>query len=140
MALCGCAPVCIDVQFWYQWSERLRDMLVYLCFLLLSKLPASGLVVLSCIHGCTDNFRSPAPPLLSRLICSCPTCRIRRVYGESMAVCAARILFRRCFLRFRHYSVSSYSYRTHTCGELGKDHVGNHVTLCGWTQKFRYGN
>ncbi|XP_011406016.1 PREDICTED: aspartate--tRNA ligase, mitochondrial-like [Amphimedon queenslandica] len=55
-----------------------------------------------------------------------------------MAANAAKFLYRsRCFSSFRWYSASSYTYRTHTCGELRKDHVGSHVTLCGWTQKSR---
>lgn len=27
--------------------------------------------------------------------------------------------------------------RSHTCGELRKNHVGNEVTLCGWVNKYR---
>lgn len=29
------------------------------------------------------------------------------------------------------------AFRTHNCGSLGLDHVGQEVTLCGWVQKFR---
>uniref|UniRef100_A0A3Q3XHH8 Aminoacyl-transfer RNA synthetases class-II family profile domain-containing protein n=1 Tax=Mola mola TaxID=94237 RepID=A0A3Q3XHH8_MOLML len=29
------------------------------------------------------------------------------------------------------------SFRSHTCGELKSDHVGQHVTLCGWVQYLR---
>ena len=39
------------------------------------------------------------------------------------------------FLSDSHHS--SFSYRTHTCGELRDSHVGSHVTLCGWMQKPR---
>ncbi|MBT4412221.1 MAG: aspartate--tRNA ligase, partial [Bacteroidetes bacterium] len=28
-------------------------------------------------------------------------------------------------------------YRTHTCGELRMDNVGQHLTLAGWVQKNR---
>ena len=28
-------------------------------------------------------------------------------------------------------------YRTHTCGELNINHVGQEVTLCGWLQRSR---
>uniref|UniRef100_A0A8C6PZ13 Aspartyl-tRNA synthetase 2, mitochondrial n=1 Tax=Nothobranchius furzeri TaxID=105023 RepID=A0A8C6PZ13_NOTFU len=32
---------------------------------------------------------------------------------------------------------SSLSFRSHTCGELRSDHVGQKVTLCGWVQYLR---
>ncbi|XP_010749521.1 aspartate--tRNA ligase, mitochondrial isoform X2 [Larimichthys crocea] len=32
---------------------------------------------------------------------------------------------------------SSLSFRSHTCGELRPDHVGDRVTLCGWVQYLR---
>ena len=28
-------------------------------------------------------------------------------------------------------------YRTHTCGELCQNHIGENVSLCGWIQKIR---
>lgn len=40
----------------------------------------------------------------------------------------------------KHSAVSncnSFTYRTHTCGELRLDHVGQKVTLCGWIQYVR---
>ncbi|ESO93957.1 hypothetical protein LOTGIDRAFT_177302 [Lottia gigantea] len=36
--------------------------------------------------------------------------------------------------------LSSYSHRTHTCGELGAKHIGQEVTLCGWLQYQRNKN
>ncbi|KFD48176.1 hypothetical protein M514_10962 [Trichuris suis] len=30
------------------------------------------------------------------------------------------------------HSSTSFSYRTHTCGELNETHIGKRVTLCGW--------
>ena len=35
--------------------------------------------------------------------------------------------------------VSSYTDRSHTCGELGAHHVGEEVRLCGWVQHRRMG-
>ena len=31
-----------------------------------------------------------------------------------------------------------FTYRTHTCGEITLDHVGDTVTLCGWIHCFRF--
>lgn len=39
------------------------------------------------------------------------------------------------FMRF--LCSSSYTYRTHSCGELTLSNVGQRVTLCGWTKKKR---
>ncbi|XP_059200345.1 aspartate--tRNA ligase, mitochondrial [Centropristis striata] len=33
-----------------------------------------------------------------------------------------------------HSGVSSLSFRSHTCGELRADHVGQRVSVCGWVQ------
>ncbi len=34
-------------------------------------------------------------------------------------------------------SVANFSYRTHGCGELNKDHTGSRVTICGWVSSVR---
>jgi hypothetical protein len=31
-------------------------------------------------------------------------------------------------------NINKYTQRTHTCGELTIDNVGEHVTLCGWLE------
>jgi len=33
---------------------------------------------------------------------------------------------------------SSFTYRTHTCGELTSAHVSSRVTVCGWLQHLRH--
>ncbi|XP_041658471.1 aspartate--tRNA ligase, mitochondrial isoform X2 [Cheilinus undulatus] len=39
---------------------------------------------------------------------------------------------------YPHTGPSSLSLRSHTCGELQTDHVGEEVTLCGWVQYLRH--
>ena len=51
-------------------------------------------------------------------------------------VCPALGLFHRHYSKGRS---STYTYRTHTCGELTQKDVGKAVTLCGWTKKKRLG-
>ena len=45
--------------------------------------------------------------------------------------------FRHCSTCPTRYGSSTYSLRTHTCGELTRDHVGRAVTLYGWLSKPR---
>ncbi len=38
---------------------------------------------------------------------------------------------------FLHKNIFANDYRSHTCGELGKGHEGQHVRLCGWVMSVR---
>ncbi|XP_072016673.1 aspartate--tRNA ligase, mitochondrial-like [Amphiura filiformis] len=59
---------------------------------------------------------------------------------------ACRVLIRnqlassyvRAVIRSQHSGPSTFSLRTHSCGELRNSHVGKEVTLCGWIQHRRY--
>uniref|UniRef100_A0A8B9H9L1 Aspartyl-tRNA synthetase 2, mitochondrial n=1 Tax=Astyanax mexicanus TaxID=7994 RepID=A0A8B9H9L1_ASTMX len=58
-----------------------------------------------------------APPTPSHLYCTKAPCRYTATHTTG--------------------DLSSLSVRSHTCGELSSDHVGEEVTLCGWVQYLR---
>lgn len=52
-------------------------------------------------------------------------------------ICICNCLFLNLFFFFL-VGQSSFSQRSHTCGELCSSHVDKEVTLCGWIQYLRF--